>query len=410
MEENKEITKNAECEIYEFETTYEQMLEVHRYAYKEGIALSMAASIIFFVITLVSAIFVKSLSPIMLTGGVLFMAFSLALAHSTKNIAKKKYDESAGSLDKAVVYKDYIELHTYRNGEEVSMLRIEGKDVAAAVKAKKLCIFRKGIGYIGLPVEIIKEGTMLFDMLFKDGMVREADKAQNLTLLFKIFVIFSIAAPLVGVYASGNGEIKWWIFAICLAFPITAIVLGAVLISRGIKFKGRLLYNIIACVMAAFMLFITVLGTATSALNSLADFLDSIDSGYSESADSATTVARLREIGIDFLVEEMYTYEYKTFDEAADRYVDVVNTTVYIADIDAFCEAVEADERWQSTTESEVFDAFGAYLSVEKGDVWMLYNDSEGTYNTITATTPCDYVAVVFSSQYSYLDIYEFTK
>ena len=410
MEENKEITKNAECEIYEFETTHEQMLEVHRYAYKEGITLSITLSVIFFAITLMSVVFAKSFSPIMFTGGVLFASMSIALAHSARSIAKKKYEESAGSLDKAVVYKDYIELHTYRGGEETSMLRIDANDICATVKAKTLCIFKRKIGYIGLPVEIVKDGTMLFDILFKDGVVREAKKTQNLISIFESFSLVSMAAPLALAYASANGEVKWWIFAICLIFPITAIVLGAVIISRGIKFKGRLLYNIIAYVMAAIMLLITGLGAATSALNSFTDFEGSIDNRYSETAKSEEAVARLREIGIEFLVEEMYTYEYKTFDDIADRYIDVVNTTVYTADTVAFCEAVEADERWQSSTKSDVLDAFSAYFDVNKGDVWLLYNDSEGTYNTLPKTAPCDYVAVVFSSHYSYVDIYEFTR
>ena len=115
-------------------------------------------------------------------------------------------------------------------------------------------------------------------------------------------------------------------------------------------------------------------------------------------------------MGIEFLVEEIYTYEYKTFDEAADRYVDVVNTTVYIADLDAFCKAVESDDRWQSATQGELFDTFGVYLPVTKGDVWLVYNVSEERYNMLPQTLPCNYITVAFSSQYSYLDIYEFTK
>ena len=415
MEDNKiEITEASEqsptaqeFEIVDAGVTLENALELHRYIFRSNIRGGFLWGSLLLAVGVISSLVHSSAAWPMLVGAVAMFIFSFALMQGAKKNAQQGYERSRGKSEIFQVYSDHLEYRVICGVTVEMSLRIPVDEISDVAVLKTIYAFKYQKVTFGVLKENVAEGSALFRILFPDGVVksapnkRETLKTAYTALYFAMVLYMAIVISVVSLYPS-----LWPLPMLGLLLSVSTFVVCGIARRKGIKISGSLFRNII-------LAFLSVLCLLYSGIMFASKSLDMPDT-YTASSISTTTLSALSACDLQLpSMDDVYVNEYKTFDEYAGRYVEVANTEIYLSEeeVDAFCDVVEKEDRWVTKLDGEARQFFRTYVDYYAGDVFFVYNLTEGTYNTLpSGEGECDYLVVIFSAPYNYIDVYEFTK
>lgn len=411
VETTEEMSATQNFEIVDAGVTLEVTKELHRYIHRSNIKAGFIWGSLLLVTAVILCFVYASVIVPFFVGAIVMFAMGIASLRVASKNACKSYEDSKNKTEVWHIYDDHLEYRVTCDGAEELTLRIHTDKITDVEVLKNIYVFKYEKVVLGVPKGRVAEESTFFRILFPSGEAKSAQPRRGaLETLYRIFTTASILYMVIVVSAVGVNVSAWWISLLGILFPIAAFLVWGIARGKGIKIKGSVFTNIMIVVSLVLYLLYACVMLASAALDSLDTYWDT----YYEENTSPTVSAALAACELDILAEKRtYCNTYKTFDDHAHRYVQVTNTEFYLteADVNVFCSIVENENRWVTQLEGETREFFLAYVDYCAGDVFFTYNLTEGTYNALPmGEGACDYLIVIFSAQYNYMDIYEFTK
>ncbi len=413
MEENRpkiteEATETQNFEIVDAGVTLQSTMELYRYIYRAPVRLLFIIAVLLFVTAVILSLVQMGIIWPLCIASIVSAVIGFAFIQAAKNIARKSYEHGMSKKEVFHVYGDHLEYRVSSGDALEFLLRIPVEKIKDIAVLKDIYAFKYEGVVVSIPKMCATEGSALFRILFPDGVVEDTRKKEETMKTAYITLTFVASLyMLVTVFVVGAHPSLWWLPILGLPIPVLAFVVFGIAHSKGIKIPFGWAANILLACLTVFFLLYSPLQLALNALESWDTYMEDMLEEQPSLDLLAACDIQLSSVG------DVYSRTYKTFDAYSNHYVEVANTEISLTEQEtyAFCDVVDKEERWVTTLEGETREFFLTYVDYYAGDVFFVYNLTEETYNALpTGEGECDYLVVIFSSRYNYIDIYEFTK
>ncbi len=401
-------------EVIEAVPNYEETVELQLYVVRSNIRVFVLFGVAFLAIGLLIGIISPSwVAYVAAAFGVFFVIMGIMLRFSAIGVAKKSFEQSKDLKQLWHIYEDHIELYSYRGEKQEVFLSLDVDKIIDVAVLKRIYAFRFEKVAFGVSKTDLSPDSILFGILFPSGKAESRKKDVNtVSVLYRSVSMASLLFAIVSFYFVEKYPSLWWLGFVGIALSLASLIIFAVVRTDGKKLKGGV-SGIIMAILASILSVMIILIGLTSFLNGGFDYIT--DDSFFVGPDDVGDTSVISVAGITLPDTDNYYFdEYKYYDKALGKYVDVANTTYYYydsKDIDAICDSIEASDLWLPELDEEMQSCFGGYLVYVDGDMLLIYNATEGTYNSLPSTVaPCEYIALVFTSMYEYIDIYRFVK
>jgi transcriptional regulator with XRE-family HTH domain len=254
--ENSNETKEQEpYETYKFSFAHGEIDEIYKLQksslFKRPITFTLVS-------ILLIMFFVSSSAPGFLIGLAFGMFFIGSVSHIKGILAYKKAWENSKdriflSTYEYKIYDSYLLITIYRGNEIIRESKCYFTDIEQIQHVGKYLFFQfDGQSFIIRKSELI-ENSFFYSFMYRNPakIIQQAalDKWRVLSIILFVASLFSIlgALTLVGVVSSVNHLFvdNMWLFFLLTPIPITSVILGFILKSKGYKYKKNIIAGII---------------------------------------------------------------------------------------------------------------------------------------------------------------------
>jgi len=394
-------------EVIDLANTLEQTVQLQKYVLRHAVKGFFGWGIVFAIIGIVMLLLdLSSVSMYLFCFAVVFIVLAATLKSAAKKNGKTNFEKSKGKTELLHVYSDFMEYHVLNGETKEVFLHIPSDKITGIAVMKDIYVFKYENVAFGIAKENVPDDGTLFKLLFPSGKASaEKPRGKAASIWFLCLMLVSVFCAF-GLFSLIElNPSLWWTALAGLALPTAMLIILGVNLSDGVKIKHSVIGVIIA-ILSLILMLLSMVGGIVSL------FGDSFEYDNSSLYDKDAIIYEVADITISDY-DEYYANTYKIFDDNIRKYIEVKNTTFYFTDEqnDAFCGTVEASDVWVTELEEETYGYFEPYIDYYGGEVYFVYNKTEGTYNSLpTSQTPCEYAVVVFTGMYNYVDIYEFAK
>jgi len=252
IEQNNEIQPN---ESYRFTFLKQELNEIYRLQRKS----IYKRPIIFTVLCiLMIVLFIGSSAPDIMIGFAFGMfligvvshikgirAYSKAWKNSTERICKSVYEYK--------VFENYISVNIYRENEKIRESKCFFTDIEQIQQFGKWLFLQFGGQSFIIRKSDLKENSAFYSYMYKNpSKIIEppvSNKWRTISIILFVASLLSImgALALVGAVSNANGLFveNMWLFFLLTPIPITSIIFGFILKSKGYKYKKNIIVGFI---------------------------------------------------------------------------------------------------------------------------------------------------------------------
>ena len=251
-EQNTKIQPN---ETYHFAFTKEELNEIYRLQrksiYKKPIVFTLLC--IFLIV-----FFIASSTPDLMIG----FAFGMLLIGTVSHIKdictygkawKDSCERICNSTYEYKLFENYIEVTIYRQNEMVRKSKCYYTDIEQIQQLGKWLFLQFGGQSFIIRKSDLKENSAFYSYMYKNpSRIIEppvSNKWRTISIILFVASLLSImgALALVGVVSNANGLFveNMWLFFLLTPIPISSIIFGFVLQSKGYKYKKNIIVGFI---------------------------------------------------------------------------------------------------------------------------------------------------------------------
>ncbi len=252
IEQNNEILPN---ELYRFTFSKEELSEIYRLqrksVYKSPLIFTILCilMILFFIGSSAPDVMIGFAFGMFLIGAVSHIkgirAYSKAWKNSTEQICKSVYEYK--------VFENYIRVNIYRENERIRESKCFFTDIEQIQQFGKWLFLQFGGQSFIIRKSDLKENSAFYSYMYKNPSKIIEPPVSNKwrTISINLFVasLLSImgALALVRAVSNANGLFveNMWLFFLLTPIPITSIIFGFVLKSKGYKYKKNIIVGFI---------------------------------------------------------------------------------------------------------------------------------------------------------------------
>lgn len=252
IEQNNEILPN---ELYRFTFSKEELSEIYRLqrksVYKSPLIFTILCilMILFFIGSSAPDVMIGFAFGMFLIGAVSHIkgirAYSKAWKNSTEQICKSVYEYK--------VFENYIRVNIYRENERIRESKCFFTDIEQIQQFGKWLFLQFGGQSFIIRKSDLKENSAFYSYMCKNpSKIIEApvsNKWRTISITLFVASLLSImgALALVGAVSNANGLFveNMWLFFLLTPIPITSIIFGFVLKSKGYKYKKNIIVGFI---------------------------------------------------------------------------------------------------------------------------------------------------------------------
>lgn len=252
IEQNNEILPN---ELYRFTFSKEELSEIYRLQRKR---VNKSPLIFTILCILMILFFIGSSAPDIMIGFAFGMfligavshikrirAYSKAWKNSTEQICKSVYEYK--------VFENYIRVNIYRENERIRESKCFFTDIEQIQQFGKWLFLQFGGQSFIIRKSDLKENSAFYSYMYKNpSKIIEppvSNKWRTISTTLFVASLLSImgALALVGAVSNANGLFveNMWLFFLLTPIPITSIIFGFVLKSKGYKYKKNIIVGFI---------------------------------------------------------------------------------------------------------------------------------------------------------------------
>lgn len=252
IEQNDEILPN---ESYQFTFSKEELNEIYRLQ-RRSIYKRLIIFTVLFVLMFV--FFIGSSAPDIMIGFAFGMfligaishikgirAYSKAWKNSTERICKSIYEYK--------VFDNYISVNIYRENERIRESKCFFTDIEQIQQFGKWLFLQFGGQSFIIRKSDLKENSAFYSYMYKNPLkIIEppvSNKWRTISIILFVASLLSImgALALVGAVSNANGLFveNMWVFFLLTPIPITSIIFGFILKSKGYKYKKNIIVGFI---------------------------------------------------------------------------------------------------------------------------------------------------------------------
>lgn len=252
IEQNNEILPN---ELYRFTFSKEELSEIYRLQRKSVYKSPLIFTILCILMIL---LFIGSSAPDVMIGFAFGMfligavshikgirAYSKAWKNSTEQICKSVYEYK--------VFENYIRVNIYRENERIRESKCFFTDIEQIQQFGKWLFLQFGGQSFIIRKSDLKENSAFYSYMYKNpSKIIEppvSNKSRTISITLFVASLLSImgALALVGAVSNANGLFveNMWLFFLLTPIPITSIIFGFVLKSKGYKYKKKIIVGFI---------------------------------------------------------------------------------------------------------------------------------------------------------------------
>lgn len=251
-EQNAEIQPN---ESYRFTFLKQELNEIYRLQrksiYKRPIIFTVLCilMIVFFIGSSAPDVMIGFSFGMFLTGAVSHIkgirAYSKAWKNSTERICKSVYEYK--------VFENYISVNIYRENEKIRESKCFFTDIEQIQQFGKWLFLQFGGQLFIIRKSDLKENSAFYSYMYKNpSKIIEppvSNKWRTISIILFVASLLSImgALALVGAVSNANGLFveNMWLFFLLTPIPITSIIFGFILKSKGYKYKKNIIVGFI---------------------------------------------------------------------------------------------------------------------------------------------------------------------
>ena len=252
IEQNNEILPN---ELYRFTFSKEELSEIYRLqrksVYKSPLIFTILCilMILFFIGSSAPDVMIGFAFGMFLIGAVTHIkgirAYSKAWKNSTEQICKSVYEYK--------VFENYIRVNIYRENERIRESKCFFTDIEQIQQFGKWLFLQFGGQSFIIRKSDLKENSAFYSYMYKNpSKIIEplvSNKWRTISIILFVASLLSImgALALVGAVSNANGLFveNMWLFFLLTPIPITSIIFGFVLKSKGYKYKKNIIVGFI---------------------------------------------------------------------------------------------------------------------------------------------------------------------
>jgi len=251
-EQNAEIQPN---ESYRFTFLKQELNEIYRLQrksiYKRPIIFTVLCilMIVFFIGSSAPDVMIGFSFGMFLIGAVSHIkgirAYSKAWKNSTERICKSVYEYK--------VFENYISVNIYRENEKIRESKCFFTDIEQIQQFGKWLFLQFGGQSFIIRKSDLKENSAFYSYMYKNpSKIIEppvSNKWRTISIILFVASLLSImgALALVGAVSNANGLFveNMWLFFLLTPIPITSIIFGFILKSKGYKYKKNIIVGFI---------------------------------------------------------------------------------------------------------------------------------------------------------------------
>ena len=252
IEQNNEILPN---ELYRFTFSKEELSEIYRLqrksVYKSPLIFTILCilMILFFIGSSAPDVMIGFAFGMFLIGAVSHIkgirAYSKAWKNSTERICKSVYEYK--------VFENYIGVNIYRENERIRESKCFFTDIEQIQLFGKWLFLQFGGQSFIIRKSDLKENSAFYSYMYKNpSKIIEppvSNKWRTISIILFVASLLSImgALALVGAVSNANGLFveNMWLFFLLTPIPITSIIFGFILKSKGYKYKKNIIVGFI---------------------------------------------------------------------------------------------------------------------------------------------------------------------
>jgi len=252
IEQNNEILPN---ELYRFTFSKEELSEIYRLqrksVYKSPLIFTILCilMIVFFIGSSAPDVMIGFAFGMFLIGAVSHIkgirAYSKAWKNSTERICKSVYEYR--------VFENYIGVNIYRENERIRESKCFFTDIEQIQQFNKWLFLQFGGQSFIIRKSDLKENSAFYSYMYKNpSKIIEppvSNKWRTISTILFVASLLSImgALALVGAVSNANGLFveNMWLFFLLTPIPISSIIFGFVLKSKGYKYKKNIIVGFI---------------------------------------------------------------------------------------------------------------------------------------------------------------------
>lgn len=251
-EQNAEIQPN---ESYRFSFSKEELNEIYRLQrksiYKRPIIFTVLCvlMIVFFIGSSAPDIMIGFAFGMFLIGAVSHIkgirTYSKAWKNSTERICKSIYEYK--------VFENHISVNIYRENEKIRESKCLFTDIEQIQQFGKWLFLQFGGQSFIIRKSDLKESSAFYSYMYKNPSKTieppVSNKWRTISIILFVASLLSLmgALALVGAVSNANGLFveNMWLFFLLTPIPITSIIFGFVLKSKGYKYKKNIIVGFI---------------------------------------------------------------------------------------------------------------------------------------------------------------------
>ncbi|MBQ8896890.1 MAG: hypothetical protein IJY86_00250 [Clostridia bacterium] len=251
-EQNSEIQPN---ESYRFTFLKQELNEIYRLqrksVYKRPIVFTILCvlMIVFFIGSSAPDVMIGFAFGMFLIGAVSHIkgirTYSKAWKNSTERICKSVYEYK--------VFENYISVNIYRENEKIRESKCFFTDIEQIQQFGKWLFLQFGGQSFIIRKSDLKENSAFYSYMYKnpaktvDAPIPNKWRITSILLFVASLLSIMGALALVGAVSNANGLFveNMWLFFLLTPIPITSIVFGFVLKSKGYKYKKNIIVGFI---------------------------------------------------------------------------------------------------------------------------------------------------------------------
>lgn len=252
IEQNNEILPN---ELYRFTFSKEELSEIYRLqrksVYKSPLIFTILCilMILFFIGSSAPDVMIGFAFGMFLIGAVSHIkgirTYSKAWKNSIEKICKSTYEYK--------VFDNYISVNIYRKNEKIRESKCFFTDIEQIQQFDKWLFLQFGGQSFIIRKSDLKENSAFYSYMYKNpSKIIEppvSNKWRTISIILFVASLLSImgALALVGAVSNANGLFveNMWLFFLLTPIPITSIIFGFVLKSKGYKYKKNIIVGFI---------------------------------------------------------------------------------------------------------------------------------------------------------------------
>ena len=252
IEQNDEILPN---ESYRFTFSKQELNEIYclqrKSIYKRSIIFTVLCilMIVFFIGSSAPDVMIGFSFGVFLIGAVSHIkgirAYSKAWKNSTERICKSVYEYK--------VFENYISVNIYRENEKIRESKCFFTDIEQIQQFGKWLFLQFGGQSFIIRKSDLKENSAFYSYMYKNpSKIIEppvSNKWRTISIILFVASLLSImgALALVGAVSNANGLFveNMWLFFLLTPIPITSIIFGFILKSKGYKYKKNIIVGFI---------------------------------------------------------------------------------------------------------------------------------------------------------------------